>query len=162
MQRASDCQNWEIQKHPTQIVGGVSERWWSGRGSNPRPSHCERDALPAELPPHTRRRILGECPPNCHAGANRASSAPRALLPGESCTPARELSGHVLVFLLRQRLASTEADRSRGKCVPGAKAPPVLRFARFPQTPTRPRGALPLFYSNHNAEPTLLRAGTCP
>ena len=28
--------------------------WWSGRGSNPRPSHCERDALPAELPPHER------------------------------------------------------------------------------------------------------------
>src|ERR1700730_10246736 len=32
--------------------------WWSGRGSNPRPSHCERDALPAELPPHARRAIL--------------------------------------------------------------------------------------------------------
>ena len=29
------------------------EKWWSGRGSNPRPSHCERDALPSELPPHT-------------------------------------------------------------------------------------------------------------
>src|SRR5690606_19055681 len=29
--------------------------WWSGRGSNPRPSHCERDALPAELPPRSRR-----------------------------------------------------------------------------------------------------------
>ena len=27
------------------------EHWWSGWGSNPRPSHCERDALPAELPP---------------------------------------------------------------------------------------------------------------
>lgn len=25
--------------------------WWSGGGSNSRPSHCERDALPAELPP---------------------------------------------------------------------------------------------------------------
>jgi outer membrane lipase/esterase len=24
-------------------------RWWSGGGSNSRPSHCERDALPAEL-----------------------------------------------------------------------------------------------------------------
>src|SRR5688572_31546289 len=35
------------------------EKWWSGRGSNPRPSHCERDALPTELPPHTRARILG-------------------------------------------------------------------------------------------------------
>jgi hypothetical protein len=26
--------------------------WWRGGGSNSRPSHCERDALPAELPPH--------------------------------------------------------------------------------------------------------------
>ncbi len=25
--------------------------WWRRRGSNPRPSHCERDALPAELRP---------------------------------------------------------------------------------------------------------------
>ena len=33
-------------------------KWWSGRGSNPRPLHCERSALPAELPPHTRRAIL--------------------------------------------------------------------------------------------------------
>ena len=27
-------------------------KWWSGRGSNPRPPRCERGALPAELPPH--------------------------------------------------------------------------------------------------------------
>ena len=26
--------------------------WWSRRGSNPRPPHCERGALPAELLPH--------------------------------------------------------------------------------------------------------------
>ena len=25
--------------------------WWRRRGSNPRPSHCERDALPTELLP---------------------------------------------------------------------------------------------------------------
>ena len=29
--------------------------WWRGGGSNSRPSHCERDALPAELPPHCGR-----------------------------------------------------------------------------------------------------------
>jgi hypothetical protein len=29
-----------------------ADGWWSGGGSNSRPSHCERDALPAELPPH--------------------------------------------------------------------------------------------------------------
>jgi hypothetical protein len=26
--------------------------WWSRQGSNLRPSHCERDALPTELRPH--------------------------------------------------------------------------------------------------------------
>ena len=31
-----------------------SRNWWSGRGSNPRPPHCERGALPSELPPHGR------------------------------------------------------------------------------------------------------------
>ena len=30
--------------------------WWRGGGSNSRPSHCERDALPAELPPHCDRK----------------------------------------------------------------------------------------------------------
>src|SRR5512140_2207085 len=28
-----------------------SNRWWSRGGSNPRPPHCERGALPAELRP---------------------------------------------------------------------------------------------------------------
>jgi hypothetical protein len=30
----------------------ASVSWWSGRESNPRPLHCERSALPTELPPH--------------------------------------------------------------------------------------------------------------
>ena len=30
---------------------GVSWNEWSGRGSNPQPQHCERCALPIELPP---------------------------------------------------------------------------------------------------------------
>jgi hypothetical protein len=30
----------------------VLGRWWSRQGSNLRPSHCERDALPTELRPH--------------------------------------------------------------------------------------------------------------
>src|SRR5258706_14655485 len=34
------------------LNGCVSSWWWRRRGSNPRPSHCERDALPAELRPH--------------------------------------------------------------------------------------------------------------
>src|SRR5262244_3100317 len=30
-------------------------KWWRRGGSNSRPSHCERDALPAELRPHAFR-----------------------------------------------------------------------------------------------------------
>ena len=30
---------------------GMGIKWWSRGGSNSRPSHCERDALPAELRP---------------------------------------------------------------------------------------------------------------
>src|SRR6478609_5899837 len=32
--------------------------WWRRGGSNSRPSHCERDALPAELRPHVEAVIL--------------------------------------------------------------------------------------------------------
>ena len=37
--------------------GSNSSRWWSRWGSNPRPQHCERCALPTELRPHARRII---------------------------------------------------------------------------------------------------------
>src|SRR5687767_13670920 len=33
--------------------------WWSRQGSNLRPSHCERDALPTELRPRTRGVYYG-------------------------------------------------------------------------------------------------------
>ena len=36
--------------YPLEDVEG--KNWWSRGGSNSRPSHCERDALPAELWPH--------------------------------------------------------------------------------------------------------------
>ncbi len=32
--------------------------WWTARGSNSRPLHCERSALPAELAAHSVRRVL--------------------------------------------------------------------------------------------------------
>src|SRR5690606_20842791 len=38
-------------KTPDREWSGESE-WWRRGGSNSRPSHCERDALPAELRPH--------------------------------------------------------------------------------------------------------------
>ncbi len=34
-------------------VPGMYPQWWTGWGSNPRPPHCERGALPTELPAHT-------------------------------------------------------------------------------------------------------------
>jgi hypothetical protein len=43
---------------------GSGKKWWSGRGSNPRPSHCERDALPAELPPHAKLAIISKSEPS--------------------------------------------------------------------------------------------------
>src|SRR6516162_7637388 len=35
----------------------ASQGWWSQAGSNRRPHHCERCALPAELWPRTRRLV---------------------------------------------------------------------------------------------------------
>ena len=34
--------------------------WWTARGSNPRPPHCERGALPTELAAHETRKALPE------------------------------------------------------------------------------------------------------
>src|SRR5690606_8992517 len=45
------------QKRPAD-KGWPWQSWWSGGGSNSRPSHCERDALPAELPPQQTCGIL--------------------------------------------------------------------------------------------------------
>src|SRR5215472_5727499 len=38
-------------------VVASARRWWRRGGSNSRPSHCERDALPAELRPLERKII---------------------------------------------------------------------------------------------------------
>src|SRR5688500_10479983 len=44
----ASARRWEAPRVLGQRPGKI---WWSGGGSNSRPSHCERDALPAELPP---------------------------------------------------------------------------------------------------------------
>src|SRR5205807_5974725 len=36
----------------------LERSWWRRRGSNPRPPHCERGALPAELRPHRAKIIV--------------------------------------------------------------------------------------------------------
>ena len=56
--------------------------WWRGGGSNSRPSHCERDALPAELPPQ-RLRSLAE--PRRAGGEQRPRVGPSS--PGGARSP---------------------------------------------------------------------------
>ena len=48
------------QKEKALIAQGLGEQWWRRGGSNSRPSHCERDALPAELRPHEGRNYSRE------------------------------------------------------------------------------------------------------
>ena len=59
-----------------------TDEWWRRRGSNPRPSHCERDALPAELRPRNcalyRRRRPGQ---------SRRPRSRLAVMPGRSSSP---------------------------------------------------------------------------
>jgi hypothetical protein len=43
----------EIRRNPVFLGSLWMLLWWRGGGSNSRPLHCERSALPAELPPHT-------------------------------------------------------------------------------------------------------------
>ena len=40
------------------VAGAASDGWWSQTGSNRRPHACKARALPAELWPRTRRRML--------------------------------------------------------------------------------------------------------
>src|SRR5450432_2322462 len=62
--RSKDGSRWcQRNKKATTIVALFI--WWRRGGSNSRPSHCERDALPAELRPHgacnsSRNRVLGQ------------------------------------------------------------------------------------------------------
>src|SRR5687767_6875401 len=55
--------------------------WWSRWGSNPRPPHCERGALPTELLPHTvKAGIIRHLPSVCqvaHFALLRARILPR-------------------------------------------------------------------------------------
>ena len=41
--------------------------WWSRGGPNSRPPHCERDALPAELRPHTEQVVYTRVATHNHA-----------------------------------------------------------------------------------------------
>ena len=41
-----------IIEKPRVVFTTLGFDWWSNGGSNPRPQHCQRCALPAELLPH--------------------------------------------------------------------------------------------------------------
>ncbi len=72
--------------------------WWRGRGSNPRPPHCERGALPAELPPHAKPEIIHGRP------TLRDPAAPRAPgLTGVNRPPGRNRRMRLQGCLARQQ-----------------------------------------------------------
>lgn len=75
-------------------------KWWAVRGSNPRPSRCKRDALPAELTalacPVTGPRHETTCL-RSRAANLQAGCGPFALFRRHTQTPGRRTSG-CLVF----------------------------------------------------------------
>ena len=79
---------------------GAGEKWWAVRGSNPRPSRCKRDALPAELTalacPVTGPRHETTCL-RSRAANLQAGCGPFALFRRHTQTPGRRTSG-CLVF----------------------------------------------------------------
>jgi hypothetical protein len=75
---------WTGSGHSVEVTGHKSKKsliykdflkfWWRGGGSNSRPSHCERDALPAELPPHAHAFYYAR---SSFSGRTRCSPPPR-------------------------------------------------------------------------------------
>src|SRR5467141_2771915 len=59
------------------------EAWWSQTGSNRRPHACKARALPAELWPRTRRRMLLVALPRALAFADATAQQPRPRRPAE-------------------------------------------------------------------------------
>ena len=57
--RSLELRRGSLRKKPCRAEAGIaSEGWWSQTGSNRRPHACKARALPAELWPRTRRRML--------------------------------------------------------------------------------------------------------
>lgn len=84
-----------IRARKSQATGLASKRWWSQGGSNSRPRHCERRALPAELWPRGRGfywpvPVLANLP-----GRVAVIVQPRAACPGAvpRCGPGARPSG---------------------------------------------------------------------
>ena len=83
-----------ITKKASQVVDLQGFKKWSGGGSNSRPLHCERSALPTELPPQraatevsacvTSRLHCREPPRRCQKGRQRKPPTPAP--PGGGCS----------------------------------------------------------------------------
>ncbi len=102
------------------------EKWWSGRGSNPRPLHCERSALPAELPPHEEGRDCNEAPPGQQASRLAGTTRHRAYVYRFGPMRIREATAGDLEFIAAANSAlSTETegqDLDQGLLRPGIRA----------------------------------------
>ena len=73
--RSLELRRGSLRKKACRAEAGVtSEGWWSQTGSNRRPHACKARALPAELWPRTRRRMLAGVP-------SRSSRQPARLRP---------------------------------------------------------------------------------
>ena len=87
------------------VAGITSEIWWSQTGSNRRPHACKARALPAELWPRTRRRML-----YARLDDVRRSSLRSRGLPSRSCRAAKVV-GLGRLELPTSRLSSARSNQ---------------------------------------------------
>jgi hypothetical protein len=103
------------------VAGAASEGWWSQTGSNRRPHACKARALPAELWPRTRRRMLcwhaqpklaSTSPPSPHRASKTRVDALYGLRRGSLSSPReRRLVGLGRLELPTSRLSSARSNQ---------------------------------------------------
>src|SRR5438045_4201104 len=92
-------------------AGAASEGWWSQTGSNRRPHACKARALPAELWPRTRRRMLS--PVMRHMRSIKVVGLGRLELPTSRLSSARSNQ-------LSYKPLTREAAMARNRLTPDA------------------------------------------
>ena len=101
------------------VAGVASEGWWSQTGSNRRPHACKARALPAELWPRTRRRMLLRAPGVlAFAGASAQQPSFKMACRAEAAEQ-RRLVGLGRLELPTSRLSSARSNQLSYKPVPG-------------------------------------------
>jgi hypothetical protein len=93
------------------VAGVASEGWWSQTGSNRRPHACKARALPAELWPRTRRRML--LPAMRHMRSIKVVGLGRLELPTSRLSSARSNQ-------LSYKPLTREAAMARNRLTPDA------------------------------------------